>query len=131
MAYRFEFDVEGQVLLCRFSGSVVEQRIELFYREAAAQIERTRPRAAIFDFSAVTSFDVSAESVRSMADAPPLVPETSCPRVIVAPAKHIFAMSRMFQMLGERSRPSLSVVGSMEEALAVIGLDHPDFKALE
>jgi hypothetical protein len=131
MAYRFELDVEGQVLRCRFSGSVVEERIELFYREAAAQIARTAPRAAIFDFSDVTSFEVSSQSVRNMADAPPLVRETSCPRVIVAPAKHIFAMSRMFQMLGQRSRPNLSVVGSMEEALAQIGLEHPHFKVLE
>jgi hypothetical protein len=131
MAYRFEFDAKSQVLLVRFSGDVSEQRIEPFYSETTTQIERTRPRAAIFDFSKVTTFDVSPGSVRSMADAPPLIPETFCPRVIVAPAKHIFAMSRMFQMRGQRSRPALSVVASMQEAWAEIGLDQPDFKPLE
>jgi hypothetical protein len=36
----------------------------------------------------------------------------------------------MFQILGESSRPSFTVVHSMAEALAVIGLDPPDFKPL-
>ena len=131
MAYRFELDANNQVLLFTFSGSVSEQRIDQFYREAGAQLERIRPRAAIFDFTGVTSFDVSSKAVRNLADSPPLVAETRCPRVVVAPAAHIFAMSRMFQSLGERSRPSFRVVRSMAEALALIGLDHPDFNALE
>lgn len=131
MAYSFELDANGPVLLVRFTGSVSEERIGQFYREAGTQIERLRPRAAIFDFSEVTSFDVSSESVHTMADAPPLIPAISCPRVVVAPAAHIFAMSRMFQILGSRSRPSLAVVHSMPEALALLGLEHPDFKPLE
>ena len=131
MAYAFELDANSRVLLFRFFGSVSEQRIGQFYREAGAQIERVRPRAAIFDFTGVTSFEVSSESVRDLADSPPLIPEVSCPRIVVAPASHIFAMSRMFQILGERSRPSFGVVRSTAEALALIGLEHPDFKALE
>ena len=130
MAYRFEVDEADCVLLCRFSESVNEQRIGRFYREAGAHIERMRPRAVIFDFTEVTSFDVSSSSIRSLADAPPLIPETSCPRVVVAPAQHIYAMSRMFQILGERSRPTFKVVRSMEDALAVIRLADPDFKTL-
>jgi len=39
-------------------------------------------------------------------------------------------MSRMFQILGGSSRPSFKVVHSMAEALAVIGLDSPEFKPL-
>jgi len=130
MAYRFELDATGCVLLCRFSESVSEQRIGQFYREAGAQIERIRPRAVIFDFTEVTSFDVSSGSVHGLAEAPPLIPDASCPRVVVAPAQHIYAMSRMFQILGERSRPTFRVARSMAEALALIGLAHPDFKTL-
>jgi len=130
MAYRFELDATGHVLLCRFSESVSEQRIGQFYREAGEHIERLRPRAVIFDFTEVTSFDVSSASVHSLAEASPLVPDASCPRVVVAPAQHIYTMSRMFQILGERSRPTFRVVRSMAEALAVIGLVHPDFKPL-
>jgi hypothetical protein len=131
MAYRFELDAKSQVLLFRFSGSVSEQRIDQFYLEAGAQLERIRPRAAIFDFTGVTSFDVSPFAVRELADSPPLVAEITCPRVVVAPAAHIFAMSRMFQSLGERSRPIFRVVRSMAEALALIDLEHPDFQPLE
>jgi hypothetical protein len=130
MAYGFELDATHRVLLFRFTGDVSGQRIGRFYSEAGIQIERIHPRAAIFDFTAVTSFDVSSASVRSLAAASPLIPDVACPRVVVAPATHIFGMSRMFQILGENSRPSLTVVHSMAEALAVIGLDPPDFKPL-
>lgn len=130
MAYGFELDATHRVLLFRFTGDVSEQRIGRFYNEAGAQIERIHPRAAIFDFTAVTSFDVSSASVRSLAAASPLIPDVACPRVVVAPATHIFGMSRMFQILGGSSRPSFTVVHSMAEALAVIGFDTPDFKPL-
>jgi hypothetical protein len=130
MAYDFELDATHRVLLFRFSGDVSEQRIGQFYSEAGAQIERIHPRAAIFDFTAVVSFNVSSASVRSMAEAPPLIPDAACPRVVVAPAEHIFAMSRMFQIRGGTSRPSFTVVHSMGEALAVIGLDSADFRPL-
>jgi hypothetical protein len=131
MAYAFELDATHRVLLLfRFTGEVSEQRIGRFYSEAGAQIERIHPRAAIFDFTAVTSFKVSSASVRSLAEASPLISDVACPRVVVAPATHIFAMSRMFQILGGNSRPSFTVVHSMAEALALIELDHPDFKPL-
>jgi hypothetical protein len=130
MAYDFELDAVHRVLLFRFSGDVSEQRIGRFYSEAGAQIERIRPRAAIFDFTAVVSFDVSSTSVRNLAAAPPLIPDVACPRIVVAPGEHIFAMSRMFQIRGGASRPSFSVVHSMAEALAVIGLDSADFRPL-
>ena len=130
MAYDFELDATHRVLLFRFSGEVSEQRIGRFYSDAGAQIERIHPRAAIFDFTAVISFDVSSASVRNLAAAPPLIPDAACPRVVVAPAEHIFAMSRMFQIRGGASRPSFSVVHSMEEALAVIGLGSADFRPL-
>jgi hypothetical protein len=130
MAYAFELDAIHRVLLFRFSGDVSELRIGRFYSDAGAQIERIHPRAAIFDFTAVVSFDVSSASVRSMAEDPPLIPDVACPRVVVAPAEHIFAMSRMFQIRGGASRPSFTVVHSMGEALAVIGLDSADFRPL-
>jgi len=130
MAYGFELDATHRVLLFRFTGDVSEQRIGRFYNDAGTQIGRIHPRAAIFDFTAVTSFNVSSASVRSLAESPPLIPDVSCPRVVVAPGTHIFAMSRMFQILGGSNRPSFKVVHSMAEALAVIGLDAPDFKPL-
>ncbi len=130
MAYDFEMDATNGVLLVRFSGDVSEQRIGPFYSEASAQIERIHPRAAIFDFTGVTSFDVSSASIRSLAEASPLIPDAACRRVVVAPAKHIFAMSRMFQILAGRSWPVFAVVRSMVEALAAVELDHPDFKPL-
>lgn len=130
MAYVFELDTIHRVLLFRFSGEVSEQRIGQFYSEAGAQIERIHPRAAIFDFTAVTSFNVSSASIRNLAEASPLISDVACPRVVVAPAQHIFAMSRMFQIWGEGSRPSFKVIHSMGEALAVIGIDSADFRPL-
>lgn len=130
MAYAFEFDAKNRVLLFRFTERVSEQRIGQFYEEASAQIELMQPRAAIFDFTGVTCFDVSTDSIRDLADSPPLIPEAACPRVVVAPAAHIFAMSRMFQILGGSSRPSFQVVRSMAEAAEAIQIQSLDFQPL-
>jgi hypothetical protein len=130
MAYRFELDASSRTLLVRFSESVSGLRIDQFYSEAGTQIQRIHPRAVIFDFTEVTSFDVDSAAVHGMAEAPPLITEVSCPRLVVAPSHHIFGMSRMFQILGERSRPALKVVRSMAQALAAIELAQHDFQPL-
>ena len=53
------------------------------------------------------------------------------PRVVVVPQTHGFALVRMFQILGERSRPLFSVVRTMEEAMQLLRAEAPEFKLVE
>ena len=55
----------------------------------------------------------------------------SRPRVIVAPTNLEFGLARMFQILGESARPLLSVVHTLDEALAALGIQFAHFEPLE
>lgn len=52
------------------------------------------------------------------------------PRVIVAPTQELFGLSRMFQIAGEEKRPRLTVVRTLEEAYAKLGLQAARFEPL-
>lgn len=53
------------------------------------------------------------------------------PRVLVIPSTAAFGLGRMFQIVGEPTRPLLSVVHTMDEALAAVGIQYPNFEPLE
>jgi hypothetical protein len=53
------------------------------------------------------------------------------PRFIVAPATVGFGLSRMFQIVGEPTRPLLSVVRTLDEALAALDCQFPHFQILD
>ena len=55
----------------------------------------------------------------------------SRPRVIVAPTNLEFGLARMFQIQGESARPLLSVVHTLDEALAALGIRFAHFEPLE
>jgi len=53
------------------------------------------------------------------------------PRIVIAPTAVGFGLSRMFQIVGESKRPLLEVVRTMDEALAALGIQSPQFEPLE
>ena len=91
----------------------------------------TRPRASIWDLSGVTSLEVSTDAVATLARSVPALPEPERPRIIVAPSAHVFGLARMFQALGEGTRPRLRVVRTLEEACAMLGVSKPRFEPVE
>ena len=127
MAYSFEFDSTNRILRCRLVERVDDEELTNFYRMAAEYVALTDPHAGITDFSAVTSFEVTAETVRMLAKLTPAMPQTSRPRVIVAASDHIFGMARMFEFEGEATRPNLHVVRTLSEAWAILGIQQPQF----
>jgi hypothetical protein len=131
MAYQFEFDATNQVLCCRFSGHINSRFMESFSADARQHTASLGPRAVVFDFSAVTSSEVLSSAVLALAEAPPVVSDPTCPRVVVAPAPLIFGLARMFQIRGESSRPRLEVVRSLTEAWALLNVQDPHFEPLE
>ena len=131
MSFKFEFDADSRVLRARFQGLVNDVILGDFYSQTAAYVERTSPRAGITDFSDVTSFQVSAAAVRTMAASAPSAKDPHFLRVVVAPAAHIFGLARMFQMFGEMTRPGMVVVRSLQEALDILGVAEPHFEPVD
>ena len=132
MAFRFEFDAANKILLMRFEGRLTDESLAELYRAARKYSAATDASVGIFDSSPVTEFAVSNDAIRALARQEPAMPDAfRRPRFIVAPSKVGFGLARMFQMLGEPTRPLLSVVRTMDEVLAAIGIQSPHFEPLE
>jgi hypothetical protein len=88
-------------------------------------------RVGIVGFSAFTALALSSELIRQLAQQEPGMPDpASRPRVVVAPTPE-FGLARVFQILGESARPLLSVVHTLDEALAALGIQFTHFDPLK
>lgn len=128
MSVHFDFDPANKILRCRIEGPLTNQVLRETYELIDKYAAMTMPRAGIFDLSAVTSVDVTAHEIQVQAARPPALPDPDRPRFIVAPGDPAFGMSRMFQLLGESTRPNLHVVRSLDEAYALLGISEPRFE---
>ncbi len=131
MGFRFEFEPVHKILLCRFEGRLTDRSLGEFYRAGLKHWAATDARAAISDYSSA-EWAVSAEFIRELTNQEPAVTEPAeRPRVVVAPSTVGFGLARMFQIVGERKRPRLQVVRTMEEAFEALGIESPHFEPLE
>jgi hypothetical protein len=131
MGLRFEFDAENKLLLARFEGRLNDESLVASYQAIRKYSIATDAQAGILDFSLVTEFAVTADTIRNLARQEPAMPDAvHRPRVLVAPATHLFGIARMFQMMGEHKRPRLSVVRTLDEALATLGVRSTRFEPL-
>lgn len=126
--YEFDFDPANKIARCRVSGAVDDDDFRDFYADAGKFVDMTNPGSGLVDFSGVTSFEVSANTIRDVAGQPPALPGPNGPRVIVAPVPIIFGMMRMFEMVGEQTRPGFHVVHTEREAFAILGVLEPQFR---
>lgn len=117
MGFRFEFDPAKKILLLRFEGRLTDESLAEYYRAARKYSTATDASVGIFDSSLVTEFAVSSQTIRALASQEPAMPDAfRRPHFIVAPTTVGFGLARMFQMLGEPTRPLLMVVHTMDEA---------------
>jgi hypothetical protein len=131
MAIRFEFDSANKILLLRVEGPLTDEELAECYDAVRKYSIATDAIAGIFGFSSVTEFPVSTEFIRRLAKRKPAMPNaTSRPRILVAPQQHAFGLIRMFQILGESTRPMLQVAHSMDEAFTILGVPSPHFEPL-
>ena len=128
--YLFEFDSTQQILRARFEGRVTDAELKEYYPLANQHIARLKPRVGIADFTGVTSFDVSSQTIRDLADTEPATPGPDA-RFVVAPAAHIFGLARMFQVYGGGTRPNFHVVSTLSEVYAFIGVREAKFERVE
>jgi hypothetical protein len=132
MALRVEFDSSNKILLLRFEGSLTDESIAEFYRVIREHWTAADASMGIVDFSTVTEFELSSALIRQLAGREPCMPDaTNRPRVIVAPKPHVFGLSRMYQIMGESTRPLLKVVRTLDEAMAELGVQSPHFEPVE
>lgn len=128
MPYHFDFEPTNQIARVRFEGHITDDDFRNFYSDAAKYAALTKPRAGLVDFSAASSFDVKPATIQYLAASTPVIANPELPRVIVAPTAVTFGMMRMFEMLGDRTRPSFHVVGTEQEAWAILGVSEPRFE---
>ncbi len=129
MGFRFEFDSVNKVLLVRVEGRLTDELLAETQRAIRTNSIATDARAGIFDFSSVTEVALSTAYLQKLArDEPAMIDATRRPRIIVAPTALMFGLSRMFQMLGESTRPLLEVVRTLDAALAALGIQSPSFE---
>lgn len=132
MAYSFAFDRKSKVLLARFEGRVTDDGMVDFYGVAKRLIARAPEfRGTIVDFSPVAEFEVSPETIRQVAWAPPIDSETSRPTVIVAPSPPAFDVMWILATQGQETRPNLHLVKNMEHAHAILGMADATFERLD
>ena len=131
MAVRVEFDPSNKILLVRFEGALTDESIADFYQVVRQHWTTADARMGIVDFSTVTDFVLSSDLVRRLAKQEPCMPDPgNRPRILVAPQIHGFGLARMFQIVGETTRPLLHVVHTLDEAFAKLGVQSPSFELL-
>ena len=132
MGYKFEFDRVNKILLLRFEGRLTDEMVAEIHRTARIHWAATGARAGIADYSSVTEFPLSAELVRTLARQGAPMPEPNeNPLFIVMPSTTGYGLARMYQIVGELTQPLVSVVRTVDEALAALGVQSSHFELLE
>jgi len=131
MPYYFEFDSADRILRCQFEGKITDADLKEYYRAVGKYVKLTNACAGVLDMSAVTSLEVSPDTIRELANLPPALSDSSRPRCIIASSPKIFGMARMFELQGQHTRPNLHVVRTQKEAWAILGVSNPEFEPIE
>jgi hypothetical protein len=128
--FHFEYDSKNKIVRGKFHGDVTPEALKDYYLTATALVHAKEFRAAITDFSDVSSLGVTLELVRELAALPPIDPSSSRQRIIVAPGVLVFGLARLFQWFGKEKRPNLHIVRNLDQALAMLGVAEPHFRRI-
>ena len=127
--FQFYFDPINKIFLLKFVGALDEGVLEGSYRDWMEHVKSLSPWSVIADFSEVTALQVSARCVRELAGRDPGV-DPVLPQFVVVSSDLAYSWGRLFQQYGEKSRPRLRVVRSMNEALQALRAQPPRFVPL-
>lgn len=129
MAFTLDFDAKNNILRVTLEGRVTDAILVECYAAVARYMATHQPCPMLADNSAVTKFEVSTGTMQELAESAPALP-TRYMRVFVAPEDSVYGMARMFQMLGEKKRPNLHVVRTLDEAYSLLRVESPEFRAI-
>ena len=124
---RVEFDQVNKISLIRFRGRLTDESLAVLYEASRRYSTATKAKIGIVDFSSVTEFALTAESIRHRARQKPA---TADPSIIVAPQAYGFGLFRMLQLLGEPANPLLEIVHTLDDVFAGLGILSPHFEPL-
>jgi len=122
MSLTIEINTAARTVYSKFTGAITESEVHAVVSHLAQRSDFDPTFSHIIDFSAVTSASVSTNFIRVLAQERPLF-DREARQIIVAPQAHIFALSRMAQILRERQLPNIQVVRSLHEACAILGIE--------
>jgi len=128
MGFVMDFDAKNNILRVTLDGSLTDAILFDGYAAMGKYLAEHASCHSIADFSPVTSADFSSETIRQLAAAPPL--PTAALRILVVPLDSIYGMARMFQILGQETRPNLHIVRTMDEAYSLLQVKSPEFSSL-
>jgi len=129
MPFSFEFAPERRIFRSRFDGDVSVEDIYEFIRFASRFTdEQGGSLVGIMDFSDVRNFELSPLDIREIASRPPVIRDREALRFIIAPSALIYGLARMFELLGQETRPNLHVVRSAKEVWVILGMEEPEFE---
>ncbi len=129
MGFVMDLDAKNNILRVTVDGGVTDEILFEGYGAMAKYLAAHPSCHSICDFSPMIRADFSSEAVRQLAKAPPL-PAAGALRILVAPSDSVYGMARMFQILGERTRPNFHVVRTLDEAYSLLQVKSPEFSPL-
>jgi hypothetical protein len=129
VGFVLDFDAKNNVLRVTLEGLLTDAIMLDAYTTVARYVASHPPCRGICDITPVTKFEVSSSAIRQMAESSPAFP-TAYVRVFVASTSLVYGMARMFQMLGEKTRPNLHIVRTLDEAYFLLQLESPEFSPL-
>ena len=121
------FDRKHRVLLATVSGIFTCDDLDEFDRKILGFVARERCVGAIIDYTHVKVMAVPQTRLRQRAQQPLFLPD----RILVAPSD-LGDVARAYAVLQrEAGKKEPTVVETIEEALALLGLGNPQFEPFE
>jgi hypothetical protein len=115
-------DVARRLVIHTFSGVLSDEDISDLPSKVRAHPDFDPTFSELLDFSGVTTGTLSTGAINAAAQRKTSFIPTA-KRVIIAPRDHLFGLARMAQAFAQRTRPSVAVVRTMDEARKVLGLE--------
>jgi hypothetical protein len=129
MGCSFEFDQVHNVFRYSWEGNLTDEVLTEGDATGRRLLAARPPCKGILDFSKVTKVDASSSKIKGIATKPPAY-EPDQTVVLVAPKDVVYGLTRMFVTLGEKKRPAMYVVRTIEEAYHLLGIDSPQFSPI-
>lgn len=124
------FDARHKILMTRFYRTYVADDIVLRDIAVGRFVTRHGLARGILDYTDVEDIDVPMDLVVRRGHAPPMLPGQM--RIIVAPSKQTWEMSRLIAALQAYSRKIEPIlVRSLDDAFRIMAVDDPRFERVE
>jgi hypothetical protein len=124
-----EFDQANKISLIRVEGRLTDQSLGDICVASEENSSTINARVCILDLSSVSDFAVTTGFIWRLAAQKPKLANAQRQCFIVAPQTHAYGLCRMFQIIGEATRPLLQIGHTLDEAFKAIGIQSPHLES--